>query len=50
MVEITVALYLAGTVNHATMNERVKITDYRRVGGCNFRAEAKPRKYQSLIY
>ena len=30
MVEITVAPYLAGMVNHATMNERVKITDYRR--------------------
>ena len=28
MVGITVAPYLAGTVNHATMDETVKITDY----------------------
>ena len=28
MVEITVAPYLAGMVNHATMDETVKITDY----------------------
>ena len=28
MVEITVAPYLAGTVNHATMDEMVKNTDY----------------------
>ena len=27
-VEITVAPYLAGTVNHATMDETAKITDY----------------------
>ena len=27
-VEIMVAPYLAGTVNHATMDETVKITDY----------------------
>ena len=28
MVEITIAKYLAGTVNHATMDETVKITGY----------------------
>ena len=27
-VEITVALYLASTVNHATMDEMAKIADY----------------------
>ena len=27
-VEITVAPYLAGTVNHAMMDETAKITDY----------------------
>ena len=29
-VEITVAPYLAGTVNHATMGEMMKSTDYTR--------------------
>ena len=28
MVEITVAVYLAGMVNHATMDETMKITNY----------------------